>query len=291
MTRVAVVTVSYGSADVLEGFLESVATAAEVRPLVVVADNRPDWDRRAEIERLAEVHGARYLPMERNLGYGGAMNAAVATLPAAVDLVLLSNPDVVLSPGALDRLAAVAEESPSIASVGPRILESDGSTYPSARAVPSVANGIGHALFAGVWPTNPWTRAYRADDDAQAPSRRDAGWLSGACVLVRRSAFEAIGGFDEGYFMYFEDVDLGYRLGRAGGRNVYAPEASILHTGAHSTAGDESARMLDAHHRSARRFLSIRYSGVLLWPVRTALGLGLSVRSALVRRRAAARHL
>lgn len=282
----AIVTVSFGSAEVLGPFLASVAGASAARPLVVVADNRPDWERRGEIERLCEQHGADYLPMSGNLGYGGAMNAAVTGLPAEVEFVLLSNPDVELSPGALDILVAAARRDERIASVGPRILEPDGSTYPSARAVPSVVNGVGHALFAGIWPANPWSRAYRVQDDAAAPTRRDAGWLSGACLLVRRSAFEAIGGFDEGYFMYFEDVDLGYRLGLAGGRNVYEPTAAVVHTGAHSTSGDESARMLDAHHRSARRFLSVRYPGPLLWPLRTLLGLGLRLRSLLLRRRA-----
>ena len=114
--------------------------------------------------------------------------------------------------------------------------------------------------------------------------RRDAGWLSGSCLLVRRSAFERIDGFDEGYFMYFEDVDLGYRFGLAGFRNVYQPDAEVTHVGGHSTRG-ESAAMVEAHHRSARRFVAAKYRGPLLAPVRWVLDAGIAVRSWLLRRR------
>jgi N-acetylglucosaminyl-diphospho-decaprenol L-rhamnosyltransferase len=95
--------------------------------------------------------------------------------------------------------------------------------------------------------------------------------------------FDEIGGFDEHYFMYFEDVDLGYRFGKAGYRNRYEPAAIVTHAGAHSTAA-ESALMVASHHESARRFLNKKYSGPVLWPLRVALGLGLRARSAIVQR-------
>jgi N-acetylglucosaminyl-diphospho-decaprenol L-rhamnosyltransferase len=163
-------------------------------------------------------------------------------------------------------------------------IMTDGLVYPSARAIPSLRTGIGHALFANIWLANPWTRAYRNDTET-TPVRRDAGWLSGACLLVRRSVFEQLGGFDPNFFMYFEDVDLGYRLGKLGYRNVYEPAATVIHTGAHSTEG-ESARMIAAHHESARRFLHKKYSGWYLLPVRIVLDLGLAVRSSALKRRA-----
>jgi N-acetylglucosaminyl-diphospho-decaprenol L-rhamnosyltransferase len=277
---VAVVTVSYGSGDVLAGFLESVP-AASVNPLaVVVADNKASAEPVAELAAAAQ---ASYLPLDRNRGYGDGMNAGVASLPQSVEWVLLSNPDVILGAGSVDALVAVGTEDSTIGAVGPAIF-TNGAIYPSARSVPSLRTGIGHALFANIWLGNPWTRAYRRDTE-DTPTRRDAGWLSGACLLVRRSAFEQLGGFDPGFFMYFEDVDLGYRLGKAGYRNVYEPAATVTHSGAHST-DSESARMIAAHHDSARRFLSKKYEGWTMWPVRTALGVGLSIRSAVLRRRA-----
>ncbi len=276
---IGIVTVSYGSAQVLAPFLESVAAASTSPVAIVVADNSPE----PAIADIAARHGAAYLPMESNDGYGAGMNAAVAALPDSVTWVLVSNPDVVLDPGSVDALVRTGDEDETVAAVGPAIRNSDGSIYPSARAVPSLRTGVGHALFTGVWPTNPWTTAY-LNDAAPRLERRDTGWLSGACLLVRRSLFDEIGGFDPGYFMYFEDVDLGYRIGKAGYRNVYEPAATITHTGAHST-NTESARMVQVHHDSARRFLGKKYSRAVLWPVRVTLNVGLRVRSAFMRNR------
>lgn len=273
-------TVSYGSEAVLAGFLDSVPSASAFPVSVTVADNKPATGQR--VHDLTELANARYLPLDKNLGYGGGMNAAASTIPAETEWILVSNPDVVLGPGAIDALVATGSADPQIGSVGPAIYGEDGVLYPSARSVPSLRTGVGHALFANLWLGNPWTRAYRKDTDL-TPVRRDAGWLSGACVLVRKSAFDLLGGFDDGFFMYFEDVDLGFRLGKAGFRNVYEPAAVVTHSGAHSTTSD-SKHMIDVHHESARRFLSKKYSGALLWPVRFVLTVGLRVRSTLVQR-------
>ncbi|WP_368498912.1 glycosyltransferase family 2 protein [Herbiconiux sp. A18JL235] len=276
-TALAVVTVSYASESVLPGFLDSIHAASSAHPLVVIADNKPGVVGPSPTAALAEQHGADYVPLSANPGYGGGMNAAVATLPDSVHWVLISNPDIVLHPGALDLLVATGSSSPDIGSVGPQVL-TDGVTYPSARAVPSLRNGIGHALFARVWPENPWTKRYHAGSPEAGAA--DVGWLSGSCLLVRRAAFEQLGGFDESYFMYFEDVDLGYRLGKAGWRNRYEPAAVVEHSGGHSTAS-ESAVMIDAHHRSAYRFLSQKYRGPLLLPLRLVLRAGLRIRTRL----------
>lgn len=279
---VAVVTVSYGSEEVLRDFLASLP-AASSRPLdVVVVDNKPESG--SAVAELSRRSGARYVAEPRNPGYGGGMNVGVSTLGADIEWVLLSNPDVVITPGAIDALLAAGASDPRIGAVGPAIRSDDGTIYPSARALPSLRTGVGHALFANIWIGNPWTRAYRRDTEAE-PVARDAGWLSGACVLVRRSAFDRLHGFDDAYFMYFEDVDLGYRLGKAGYLNRYEPTAVVSHSGAHSTTG-ESARMIAAHHASARRFLNRKYAGWYLWPVRVTLTIGLTLRSAVLRRRA-----
>jgi N-acetylglucosaminyl-diphospho-decaprenol L-rhamnosyltransferase len=278
---IAIVTVSYGSGAVLEPFLASVASASSSPVTTVVADNRAgEGD---NVQSLTVAAGAGYVPMPGNPGYGAAVNSAVRSLGADVEWILVSNPDVVLAPGCIDTLLATALTDERIASVGPCVLGSEGEVYPSARSVPSLRTGVGHALFVNLWTENPWTRAYRRDAESTAV-RRDAGWLSGACLLVRRSAFDELGGFDDGYFMYFEDVDLGYRLGKAGYRNVYEPAATVTHTGAHSTTSD-SERMVRTHHESARRFLSKKYAGVLLWPIRASLRLGLWARSTLIVRK------
>lgn len=278
--NVAVVSVGYGSATEIASMLGSLPGAATAPPIVVVADNRPDSDATQEVTLAA---GATYLPMPGNLGYGGAVNAAVRSLPPEIEWVLITNPDVLLHEGAIDRLVEKGEAADDIGAVGPLVRNDDGSVYPSAREVPGIRTGSGHALFANLWPSNPWTRQYQATKGTEA--ERDAGWLSGSCVLVRRTAFEEVGGFDEGFFMYFEDVDLGYRLGRAGWRNRFTPAAEVTHTGGHSTA-TESAAMVRAHHRSAERFIRKKYPGAWFWPVRVVLLTGLRLRSLLAERRA-----
>lgn len=271
----AVITVSYGSEDVLDRFFETLATATTKKSVVALADNKVAIN--SEIERIASKHGATYLPMLANRGYGGAINVVARSLPPEIEWILISNPDVTFEQSSIDTLFARGAADPTIGALGPQIFTATGEIYPSARAIPSLRIGIGHALFADVWKSNPWSSAYRNNSDL---TRKDVGWLSGACLLVRRSVFDEIGGFDESFFMYFEDVDLGYRLGKAGYTNVYEPAAAVTHTGAHATATNARS-MLIAHHQSAKRFLGKKYSAWFLWPVRVVLGIGLDVRSLL----------
>lgn len=277
---VAVVSVSYRSEVELEAMLGSLPTAVAAPVLVVVADNLPEVDGTRDVVLRA---GGTYVPMRANLGYGGAINEVVRGLPEDIEWVVITNPDVVFHQGAIDRMLETGATAADIGAIGPIVRNEDGSVYPSARAVPGIRVGSGHALFSNLWPTNPWTRRYHAATSADI--ERDAGWLSGSCLLVRRAAFDAVGGFDEGFFMYFEDVDLGFRLTRAGWRNRFTPRAEVTHTGGHSTTG-ESAAMIRAHHRSAELFIRKKYHGRLLGPVRAVLLTGLRLRSALAERRA-----
>ncbi|WP_448809346.1 glycosyltransferase family 2 protein [Agromyces bauzanensis] len=283
LPNVAVVTVSYNSSSQLEGFLSSIDAQTRRPAYVLIADNASrDVDRTRDIARAG---GAEVLELGTNRGYGSAVNAAIAALPDSITEVLISNPDVELTPDSLDVLSTALDVDPTVGAVGPRILDPDGTVYPSGRNLPSLRTGIGHAFFSRSWPSNPWTRSYRAET-ATSLQRRTVGWLSGSCLFVRRSAFEEIGGFDEGYFMYFEDVDLGYRLNKAGWRSDYEPGTSVTHVGGLSTA-NESERMIKAHHDSASRYLQRKYSGWLLSPLRWSLRLGLRLRAwYLIRRHA-----
>ncbi|PRQ10794.1 alpha-D-GlcNAc-diphosphoryl polyprenol, alpha-3-L-rhamnosyl transferase [Corynebacterium sp. 13CS0277] len=278
----AVITVTYSSGDYLTRFIESLPHATGRDVVVVMADNG-STDGSPERTEAAYDH-VHLLRTGGNLGYGTAINVAARALAEGQfgevdpEVLLIANPDVEFAPGSIDTMLDCLERHPEAGCTGPVIVEPDGSIYPSARAVPTVRNGIGHALFSSIWPSNPWTQAYQ--DDADMASERAAGWLSGSCLLVRRQAFEQIGGFDERYFMYMEDVDLGDRLGRAGWANVLCPSAQITHTKGHSTEA-VSERMLKAHHESAYRFQADRHAGVLMAPLRAALWVGLRLRCRL----------
>ncbi len=281
MTRppaVRVVCVTYHPGAELAEFATSLAAATTADVELVLVDNGADHSVTAEV---AERHGATLLVPGRNLGYGAAANlgARGATQPWLV----VANPDVVWHAGSLDLLLAAGERS-GAGALGPRLLSTDGTVYPSARALPSLATGVGHAVLARLWPGNPWTRAYRREDAGD--DERAAGWLSGACLLLRREAFEQVGGFDERYFMFFEDTDLGDRLGRAGWTNLHVPAALVTHVGGTSWRA-RPAPMIRAHHASAVRYLSGRYGRWYQLPVRLALRAGLAVRQTLELRRAA----
>jgi len=275
LDSVAVVSVSYNSGRHLQKFLTSIRSSEPQGVTIVVADNGS-----SDIVSTREVcaeHSATLLELGENLGYGGAINRAIATLPATVTTVLISNPDVIFTPGSITALADAMHELPAAGAVGPRVLNSDGTVYPSARQLPSLRTGTGHALFSRVWRDNPWTARYLSDL-SESSVTREAGWLSGSCLLVRRTAYDAIDGFDDAFFMYFEDVDLGYRLGKAGWKSYYIPHAVVTHAGAHST-GSESSRMLQAHHKSAYLYLSRKYSAWYLAPLRWSLKVALGFRS------------
>lgn len=272
---VAVVTVTYRSSDDIEPFLRSLAECDPPPATVLVVDNRSD-DSELTLSR-AQALGASTLSLETNVGYGAAANAAVQALPADVPLVVIANPDVRFERDSLRRLAESLESAPQAGAAGPKVLNEDGTVYPSARGIPSLRTGVGHALLFRVWPRNPWSVRYRQERESSEIAR-SVGWLSGSCLMVRREAFDAVGGFDGEYFMYFEDVDLGFRLGRAGWVNRYEPSAVVTHIGATSTT-TARADMLRIHHRSAYRFLAGKYRGWYLAPVRWVLHGGLAVRA------------
>ncbi|MGH3860072.1 glycosyltransferase family 2 protein [Actinokineospora sp.] len=271
--EIAVVTVTYSPGETMDRFLDTLEKAT-ARPVhVILADNgSTDGAPEAAAEARANVELVR---TGGNLGYGGGANRGVAALDSSYGWVVISNPDVEWEPGSLDELIAAADRWPRGGTFGPLITEPSGAVYPSAREVPSLGKGIGHGVLGKVWPGNPWTRAYK--QSVSDVRERVAGWLSGSCFLIRREAFDSVDGFDSRYFMYFEDVDLGERLGRAGWQNVYVPSAKVMHVQGVSTA-KASTRMLAAHHESAYRFIADRHQGPLWAPVRTVIKAGLALR-------------
>ncbi|WP_177320395.1 glycosyltransferase family 2 protein [Lentzea waywayandensis] len=267
-----VVTVTYSPGETLAPFVDTLSKATS-RPVQVILADNGSTDGVPEEVAASRDH-VTFLPTGGNLGYGGGANRGVAALGPDVGWVLISNPDIEFAPGSVDALISAAERWPRGGMFGPLIREPSGEVYPSARLLPSLGRGVGHAVFGAVWKSNPWTRAYRQEME---PVERTAGWLSGSCFLMRREAFDSVSGFDERYFMYFEDVDLGERVGAAGWVNVYVPDAEVVHIGGHSTARS-SGRMLREHHRSAYRYLADRHAGVLWAPFRAVLKAGLALR-------------
>lgn len=215
---------------------------------VVVADNG-STDESAEALRLHDPD-ALWLPTGGNLGYGAGANRGAAR--ATGDLILICNADVVVEPGSVKALAHAMEGDGRLAIVGPRVEDRFGEIYPSPRTFPDLGVAFGHAFLGLIAPRNRFTRRYRMLDWDHGSSG-SVDWVSGACFLARREAWEDLGGFDEAFFMYVEDVDLCWRASRAGWRVGFEPGARVLHVQGAST-DLAPYRMIIEHHRSLLRF-------------------------------------
>jgi N-acetylglucosaminyl-diphospho-decaprenol L-rhamnosyltransferase len=191
----------------------------------------------------------------RNVGFGAGVNRGLAALAGEEtppEWVLVCNPDLVVHTGALTAMRQALESEHAWALVGPRIFSETGEVYPSVRNFPSFADAAGHALLALFNPRNSFTLRYNPGTP-EGPAVTAAGWVSGSCFLARRRALEELGGFDEAYFMYAEDMDLCWRAHDAGWGVGFAGTAEVTHVQGVSTAR-HPYRMMVAHHRSALRF-------------------------------------
>lgn len=281
------VVVNYEAGSVLERCVRSLLadTSAGGAPDVVVVDNGSSDGSLAPVEPM--VPRVRIIRPHANIGYARAANLGIAATDSAV--LAVCNPDVEIAPGTAAEILARFTSELDLGAVGPTVRNPDGTVYPSARSVPRLRDAVGHGLLGLVWRTNPFTRRYRQlDADPSRP--RDVDWVSGAAIWLRRDALDAVGGWDEGYFMYVEDVDLCWRLREAGWRIGYEPGGEVVHLQGRSTA-QHPYRMIAEHHRSLFRFARKRWRGVrgaLLVPAALFLTVraGLAMAEHALRRRA-----
>lgn len=222
---------------------------------IVIVDNASSDN---SLEKLSQVGpNVRIIRTGKNLGYGTAVNVGRKQL--VCDHLFVCNPDLVVEAAAPRLLSSYLDQHPGVGIVGPKIFETSGEVYPSARSFPNIIDALGHGLFGIFWSENPFSRRYKSDAlGATVPRRVD--WVSGACFLTVARAFDAVSGFDEQYFMYVEDLDLCWRLNKAGWTIAYEPAATVIHHGGVS-ARRRPYRMLVAHHASTWRFARRRLVG------------------------------
>jgi N-acetylglucosaminyl-diphospho-decaprenol L-rhamnosyltransferase len=192
-----------------------------------------------------------------NLGYARAANLGIAATRAPV--VLVCNPDTVLAPGSARAVLDTFDAAPDVGVVGPHIVNPDGSTYPSARTAPGTGVAVGHAVLGRIAPHNRFTRAYR-QSDAATDEARDVDWVSGAALWFRRTTLDRVGGWDERFFMFLEDVDVCREITASGARVRYEPGALVTHVVGASRAR-APVRSVVNHHRAAYRYLDKWWTG------------------------------
>jgi len=227
MPRVDVVVVAYNSRDEVRACVEPLSGSAGVS--IFVVDNACPERSYEVVESLASVH---VIHMPENGGFAYGCNAGWRAGDA--DYVLFLNPDARLEPSELDRLVQVLETDRGAGVAGPRTLLEDGTLDWTIRRFPSLSATFAQALFLHhLAPRAPWV-----DEVVRDPARYEepgpVDWLSGACLLVRRSTLVAVGGFDEGFFFYVEDIDFCRRVSKAGQSVFFAPDVTCVHEGGRS---------------------------------------------------------
>lgn len=245
--------VEYFSGDYLVNSIKSLLNQSHKPEKVVVVINGIEQSRREELISLfPDVH---LVDPNANLGYSKGANLGAANTSSEVIAIL--NPDLVMDEKCAEEACKYLAHNNEVGSVGPKILDANGDTYPSARNEPSIKDAIGHGLLGMIKPNNKYTRSYK-NLDLDPEKVRDSDWLSGAAQFIRKQALDDVGGWDEDFFMYCEDVELGRQMRIHGWKSTYVPSAVLTH----DQGGSSSAtpiKLLVTHHKSLYKFSQKKY--------------------------------
>lgn len=255
MKKVDVVLVSYRCPKLVRECLTALYQHAPRTSMQTYVVDNASGDGTLELVR-SEFPEARAIDAGQNAGFARATNLGIRAGDG--DYVLTLNPDTRVTEGALDRLVAVLEERPDVAAAGPKLELPDGSVdHASARAFPTILGTLGH--FSGLARRTrvpAGLALYRSVPVEAGP----VDLVCGACMLLRRSALDEVGAFDERYWMYMEDIDLCYRLAQAGWKTRYEPEARVLHVKGGTVEGRRGPRLVLSFHAGMWRFYRHHYA-------------------------------
>ncbi|HEY5709585.1 MAG TPA: glycosyltransferase [Solirubrobacterales bacterium] len=244
-TKVDVAIVNWNTAEAALAAARAYAASAGVEARVTIVDNDSRPEQR-EVLSDGCPPGVRLVLGEDNAGYGTAANRVLRNGDG--ELVCVSNADVLPEPAALAALAALALAEPDTGMVGP-VFGGDTDRYHA--ALPGAATMLGR-IFVGSF-------GERRQPSPAAGTVSEVGQPSGACFVVRRDAWEAAGGFDEGFFLWYEDVDLAKRLRDGGRRNLVAGSARVGHAGAEAFAQIDAQRLQAIRLRSVERYIRLHH--------------------------------
>jgi GT2 family glycosyltransferase len=242
-SRISGIVVSHGHARELEASLP--AFAPQVDELVVIA-NLPE-------SLPHELFGARVIENERPRSYAANLNAAIARTSG--ELVAVCNPDAVPEAGAVRVLAEFMDVHPRCGVAGPRMLDPDGAWQPSRRRFPTVMGTLVRRtpLRRAFPPLERQRGHYLLDERPADPVETD--WMLGGFLLLRRTMLDELGGYDAGFRMYGEEIDLSYRAARAGWERWYVPAAVVRHRWDRLTDQKLLTRRTLWHWRGVFRFV------------------------------------
>ncbi len=279
--QVDICIVSWRTRDLLRACLGSLAGEPEVRRVIVVENASGDGT--AEMLR-SEFPQVLLIANPENRGYAAANNQAIEA--SSAPFVLLLNPDTEVKAGAIGAMLEVFDEDRRIGAVAPQLLFPDGRVQPSCRSFPEPAAVLSDMLgLSRLFPRSSRLAAYRMAYWDHG-SRRDVDQPMASAIAIRRAALDEVGLFDEAFPLYFNDVDLCYRLKQAGWRIVFEPRAKVLHHHGQSTR-QVRARAIIESHQSLVRFYRKHYRGracrLCYWSVVILAAITMYPRAALAR--------
>ena len=244
--------VHHNTPEILERCLNALEKeGSSLRMHIVVVDNASQFP--PDAAALSRRPNVTYLRNEINVGFGRANNQAFKVCDA--DAYLVTNPDVVVAAGSLDILMRRLLENPAAGLIGARLRYPDGRLQSSCRRLPTLRSVLLRGFLAEKQSSRfELIRRYLMTGETfAAPTRVD--WLLGSCLLIKREALRQVGGFDEDFFMYYEDIDLCYRIAQAGWAVEYHPDVEWVHDYRRQSALPGQWKLRLAHFRSALLFL------------------------------------
>ncbi|CAN5600712.1 glycosyltransferase family 2 protein [soil metagenome] len=289
-SELEVAIVSYRCEKLLRDCLTSLAAHSPNRPMRVHVVDNDSGDGTAEmVER--EFPDVKLTASPRNLGFSAANNLVIEA--GTAPYVLALNPDTRVTEGALKTMLELMDSHPEIGIAGPRLELEDGSLdHAAKRSFPTPLSALGH--FSGLGRRDGASKrlaGYRSPDVESG--QVDA--VNGAFMMIRREAIEQAGDFDEGYWMYMEDLDLCYRFAIAGWPSYFEPAATVIHVKAGTSGAARSWKLNRAFHYGMYRFYRSHYAsshnGLFNGLIYTAIAgkLGISAARSAWQRRAWAR--
>jgi GT2 family glycosyltransferase len=251
--------VSWRTRDLLRACLRSVLGCPAVARVIVVDNASGDGTVEMVNDEFPDVE---LIANPRNVGFAAANNQAIGTGRSPV--VLLLNPDTEVRPGAIEALIDAFQEDDAVGAVAPRLVLPDGSIQRSCRSFPRPAAVLFEALgLSRLFPHSKTLSHYRMtywDHN----SRREVDQPMASALALRREALDDVGPFDEEFPLYFNDVDLCYRVWQAGWRIVFEPRAEVLHHHGASTSQARPSALVESH-RGLIRFYRKHYRGKVSW--------------------------
>ena len=230
--KLSIIIVSWNVAKDLSNCLKSIGENSPSFEFEIIVVDNASADGTVDVVRN-EFPEVKIIANNENLGFAAGNNRGIAD--AKGEYVLLLNPDTIIHPKSLDRLIDFMKSNTDVGLCGPKLLNEDGSIQRSARRYPSFRGALHrHTAFKFLGVFKGEYKKWLMKDFGQ-DEQRDVEQLMGAALMIRKSVLDEVGGMDERFFMYYEEVDLCYRIKQAGWRVVFVPQACITHLGGRSS--------------------------------------------------------